>query len=174
MSSPANPSVESLYRHHHPWLVALLNKKSGNRFDAYDLAHEVFVLLIKKPRSFDSLDGARNYLSTMANGLCVDLYRRRALESAWQQAMALRPAEVAPSPEQQAIILETLAEVAAMLEQLPAKVAEAFLMVHVDGLRYAEIAEQLTVSERMVKKYIATAMLHCALLRQSFSHSIDG
>ncbi|MFT4191818.1 MAG: sigma-70 family RNA polymerase sigma factor [Comamonas sp.] len=161
----AEADIARIYQHHHGWLVALLNKKAGNRFDACDLAHDVFVQLLHRPRRFDSFDGTRNYLSRMAQGLCIDMQRRRALEQAWQQAMALRPPEAAPSPEQRAIILETLAAVAAMLERLPAKAAQAFVLVHFQELRYRQVAEELQVSERMVKKYIAQAMLHCALLQ---------
>lgn len=166
-------AVETVYEHHHRWLVALLNKKAKNPFDAYDLAHDVFVLLLKKPRQFDSFEGTRNYLSALAHGVFVDAQRRSILEQAWQEAMALRPQAQHPSPEERLVILETLAEVAAMLERLPEKAAKAFLMVHLEGMRYREIAEHLQVSERMVKKYIAQAMLHCALLRNGMQPS-DG
>lgn len=172
----ARDDLEHLYRNHHQWLHGLLCKKAGNRFDACELAHDVFVLLLKKPRRFDSFDGARAYLSTLAQGLSTDLLRRRALERAWLEAMALRPEAAAPSPEERAIILETLNELAAMLQRLPAKAANAFILAHVDGLRYHEIAGQLGVSERMVKKYIAQAMLHCALIRNGFAdggHAAD-
>ena len=161
--------VESIYQHHHAWLVALLNRKAGNRFDACELAHDVFVQLLKRPRRLDSFDGARAYLSTVAHGLCTDMQRRRALERAWHQALALHPPAVEPSPEARRIILETLAEVAAMLAQLPVKAARAFVLAHVEDWRYRQIGEELGVSERMVKRYIAQAMLHCALIRRGWS-----
>ncbi len=161
--------VEHVYQHHHAWLVALLDRKAGNRFDACELAHDVFVKLLKRPRPLDSFDGARAYLSTLAHGLCTDMQRRRALERAWHQALALHPPAVEPSPEERRIVLETLAEVAAMLEQLPAKAARAFVLAHVDGWRYQQIAGELGVSERMVKKYMAQAMLHCALIKRGWA-----
>jgi RNA polymerase sigma-70 factor (ECF subfamily) len=40
---------------------------------------------------------------------------------------------------------------------------QAFLLAQLDGLTYAQIAGQLDVSERMVKKYMAQAMLQCML-----------
>ena len=66
-----------------------------------------------------------------------------------------------PSPEAQALILETLTELDALLDRLPARVRQAFLLAQLEGLTYAVIAERLGVSERMVKKYMAQAMLHC-------------
>ncbi len=51
-----------------------------------------------------------------------------------------------------------------MLARLPKKVSEAFLLAHLHGLPYKQIAVQLGVCERMVKKYMAQALLHCAIL----------
>ncbi len=51
-----------------------------------------------------------------------------------------------------------------MLARLPAKASAAFLMSQLHGMTYAAIAAELGVSERMIKKYMAQAMLHCLLL----------
>lgn len=120
--------------------------------------------LLAAPRQFNSPPEARGYLRTMANGLCIDLWRRREVEQAWLQTLACRPGAVEPSPEHRALIVETLLEVGDMLGRLSQKAACAFIMAQVDGLPYREIAAQLAVSERMVKKYIAQAMLQCALI----------
>jgi RNA polymerase sigma-70 factor (ECF subfamily) len=94
----------------------------------------------------------------------INHWRRRQIEQAYLDALALQPEPVAPSPESQALIVETLLQVDAMLAQLPAKVRSAFLMSQLQGMTYAAIAIELGVSERMVKKYMAQAMLHCLLL----------
>ena len=168
-SSPVFPSdIESLYGAHHQWLQAWLRRRLGNAGDAADLAQDAFVRLLVKPRAFDSADGARAYLRTMAGGLCVDLWRRREVERAWVEALAARPEATQPSLEHSAIVIETLCEVARMLERLPTKAASAFVMAQVHDMRYREIAEALQVSERMVKKYMAQAMLHCALIEAGF------
>lgn len=78
--------------------------------------------------------------------------------------MAVQPEVTAPSPEHCAIVIETLCEIGAMLSQLPEKPANAFIMAQVHGMTYREIGVELGVSDRMVKKYMAQAMLHCALI----------
>ncbi|KAG1297937.1 hypothetical protein G6F57_023406 [Rhizopus arrhizus] len=57
--------------------------------------------------------------------------------------------------------MDALCELDALLNQLNPKARTAFLLAHLEGLTYIEIAEQLQVSERMVKKYMAQAMLQC-------------
>lgn len=165
------PDVHTLYCDHHGWLQRWLHHRLGNACDAADLAHDTFLRLLTRPasRGFNSFAEARAYLRTAANGLCVDLWRRREVEQAWLQTLAALPEPLAPSPEHQAIVVETLMEVGALLSRLPHKAARAFVLAQVDGMPYRDIAAELGVSERMVKKYIAQAMLQCALIEAGWS-----
>ncbi len=165
MHNPAfSPDMESLYRNYHSWLHAWLRRRLGNSFDAADLAQDVFVRLLQNPRHFGSEPEARVYLRLMANGMCVDLWRRRQIEQAWLEELASRPAAVVPSVEHQALVLEALNEIDSMLRTLPPKVGNAFFMAMADGMSNREIAQALGVSTRMVHKYISQAMLCCLKL----------
>ncbi len=167
MSSSCLGSAENIvliFSEHHSWLQKLLRRRLGNACDAADLAQDVFLRLLLKPRNFDSLAGARAYLGAMANGMCIDLWRRKEIERVWLETVNAQPIPVAVSAEHCAILLETLFQVDTLLRSLPAKVRAAFVMSQISGLTYAEIAAELAVSERMVKKYMAQAMLHCLIL----------
>lgn len=155
------PSVETLYGDHHSWLQAWLRRRLGNAADAADLAQDAFVRLLTTPRRFGSLPEARVYLRTMAGGLCVDLWRRRHIEQAWLDTLTAQPEALAPSAEHQAIVLEALQEIDRLLRSLPVKAAHAFVMASGCGMSETEVAAELGVSTRMVRKYIAQAMLHC-------------
>jgi len=156
--------LHTLYRNHHGWLYRWLRGRLGNAADAADLAQDAFLRLLSRPLSFDSFDGERAYLSSMARGLCIDLWRRREIEQAWLAAQAARPQALQPSAEHHAIVIETLCEIDAMLMRLPWRAAEAFLMAVAYGMTDKEIAAELQVSDRMVRKYVAQAMLHCISL----------
>lgn len=161
-------SLGQLYHHHQPWLQQLLSQRLGCSESAADLAQDAFVRLLKTPRHLDSFEGARAYLSRMAKGLCVDHWRRQDIERAWQQALAASAETNLPSAEHQQIVIETLCEIDRMLARLPEKVVTAFLASQLQGKPYRQIAEELGVSERMVKKYMAQAMLQCALIEAGF------
>ena len=64
-------------------------------------------------------------------------------------------------------MLEALEEINLMLSELPAKAAKAFLLAVVCQMTDAETAVQLGVSDRMVRKYVAKAMLACLKLQAS-------
>lgn len=166
-SPSAEQSLQQLYSEHHGWLNAWLRQRLGCAHNAADLAQDTFLRLLAKDTDLPSLREPRAYLSTVAHSLLVNFWRRQAIERAYLDALALQPEQFAPSPEEREQIMETLLAIDAMLQRLPGKVRQAFLWSQLDGLTYAVIAERLQVSERMVKKYMAQAMLHCLLLEQN-------
>lgn len=162
MSAPGVPAqaIETFYGDHHGWLRGWLRKRLGNAFDAADLAHDTYVRIIASGTT-PGPDQSRRYLTQVANGLLIDLYRRRAIETRYLEAVALLPPAQVPSEEARALVVEALVEIDTILHALPAKVRTALLLCKLDGMRYSEIAKRLKVSESSVEKYIATALVAC-------------
>lgn len=160
--------LSALYEEHHLWLRHWLRRKLGCSEVAADLAQETFMRLISRPRVLDSNPGVKAFLSTIAKGLCIDFWRRQEIEQAWLEALAAHPEITVSSPETHLLMIEALARVDAMLRSLPTKVTTAFLLSQLEGLTYREIADHLGVSDRMVKKYMAQAMLQCALIDANY------
>jgi RNA polymerase sigma factor (sigma-70 family) len=159
VDQPAN-AITDLYREHHGWLQGWLRRKLGCKHQAADFAHDTFLKVLTRLER-PTLREPRAYLVTIANGLVVNHWRRQEVERAYLETLALQPEALAPSEEERALLLEALCELDALLHRLNPKARSAFLLAQLDGLGYREIAGQLDVSERMVKKYMAQAMLHC-------------
>ena len=158
----AADSLTTLYRKHHGWLEGWLRSKIGCTHQAADLAHDTFVRILGREERPEYRE-PRAYLTTIARGLLIDHWRRQDIEQAWHETLATLPEPLAPSPEDQLLFLEALYRIDALLDQLKPKVREAFLLSQLDGLSYREIGERLGVGERMVKKYMAQAMMQCLL-----------
>lgn len=160
-------NVEALYCDHYGWLHGWLRRRLGNAFEAADLAHDTFVRLLARsaPVTFGSPDEARGYLRTTAQNLCINLWHRQEIERAWIETLANTPASHYPSAERQAIVLEALNEISQMLQSLPEKAARAFVLTAACHMTDAEIAADLGVSDRTVRRYVAQAMLACLKLR---------
>lgn len=152
--------IEVLYADHHGWLSGWLRRKLGNACDAADLAHDTYLRILHTGR-VPALEQSRQHLAQIANGLVIDLYRRRQIEAAYLDAIAQLPAALAPSEESRALALEALVELDAILHSLPAKAREALLLCKLDGMAYRDIAVQLQVSVSSVEKYIAAALVAC-------------
>ncbi|VGO10741.1 RNA polymerase sigma-70 factor, ECF subfamily [plant metagenome] len=161
MSGHSTDAVSHLYREHHGWLLAFLRRKcAGDRAHAADLAHDTFERVLRvdiRP----ILLAPRAHLTTIAKGLAIDAFRRKALEQAYLAALASRPQEAAPSPEARALLIETLAQICAMLDGLPERARRVFVLAQFDGLAYADIARQLHVSVNVVQKDMIRVWQHC-------------
>ena len=166
--SPSGSSLTPLapfYRAHYPWLVDWLKQRTRGGDNAADLAQDTFMRLLIKGVDTAAVASPRAYLSTIARGLLVDQWRRADLERAYLEVLATQPEAVQPSVEERALALEMLRAVERMLRGLAERPREAFLLARLSGLTYQEIGGRLGVSERMVKKYMAQALLHCVQLR---------
>ncbi|MET3458877.1 RNA polymerase sigma-70 factor (ECF subfamily) [Pseudomonas kilonensis] len=153
-----------LYRTHHSWLQGWLIRRIGCRDNAADLAQDTFVRLLKSRQS-SPLREPRAYLSSIARGLMIDQYRRRELERAYLESVALLPQHEVPSEESRLMILDALERIDRMLGMLKPRVRQAFLFARLDGLTCAQIAEKLGVSRATVERDLATALQHCYRLR---------
>lgn len=168
MSGPVKTTpVADIYGAHHGWLRAWLQRKTGCSWRAADLAQDTFLRILNSPRSSAELSHVReprSFLATIARRVWIDHVRRDSLEKAWLEALRQQPEPFVISSEEQVLILETLCRVDQMLEGLGENVCQTFLLVHLEGLRYAQIADRLGVSVSSVKKYMAKATEHCLLM----------
>lgn len=163
--SVLHQQVHVLYSDHHRWLQGWLRAKLGNAADAFDLTHDTFVRVLAAQGDAPlDLREPRAYLTTVARRLLLNHFRRRSLERAYLDALALLPEPQMPSAEHQLQILQMLQQVDAALDGLPARVRRAFLLAQLDGLAYAEIGRLLGVGERSVKRYVARGLAQCLLV----------
>jgi len=155
--------VEGLYNDQSRWLTGWLQERLGCRHQAADLAQDTFVRLLNRRRkeSMPPPRRPRAFLKVIAKGLLIDHYRRRDLERAYLEALARMPEATAIAPEERELLLETLQQIDAALDKLPRPVRRAFLLSQLDGLSYARIAVELSVSERTVKRYMQQGVSQC-------------
>ncbi|MGE8348754.1 sigma-70 family RNA polymerase sigma factor [Pseudomonas helleri] len=165
---PFQAAISDLYCEHHGWLLGWLRRKLGCAHNAADLAQDTFARILNARESVASLREPRAFLSTTARRLIIDQVRRKHIENAYLQELALtaEALEGFQSPEHILSTLEALEHIAFMLEGLQDNVRQAFVLYYLDGLTQSEIARQLGLSDRTVRKYLIQALLHC-------SHSLD-
>lgn len=163
--SVVNREIATLYVDHHSWLQSWLRRRLGNAFDAADLAQDAYLRLLGRDlQEIRALREPRALLTTIAQGLVANLYRRRDVEQAYLDTLALLPEPRAVSPEQRAIVLETLVEIDRLLGTLALPVRQAFLLSQLDGMRQADIARELGVSLPTVRRHIARAVVQVCFL----------
>ena len=167
---PSRPpqTVDRIYRDNHGWLHAWLGRRLGNSHEAADLAHDTFVRLLAPAHPPRLLHEPRAFLTTVARRVLANHWRREQLERAWLETLRALPPATVPSPEERAVLMETLVEIDAMLDGLPVGAKRAFLLSQLDGLTQAQIASELGVTERTVRRYLTQAA-HQVFFGDAFS-----
>jgi RNA polymerase sigma-70 factor (ECF subfamily) len=154
-------TVHALYRHHHGWLHGWLRKRLGCSEQAADLAQDTFLRMLGRRHQPVGLRQPRAYLATIARGLLINHWQRLELERAWLETLAALPPALAPSLEEQHLAREALYQIARLLDGLPPRTSEIFLLSQLDGLSYPRIAQRLGVSVNIVQKAMLSAVRHC-------------
>ncbi|MBB3104772.1 sigma-70 family RNA polymerase sigma factor [Azomonas macrocytogenes] len=158
-------AVSDLYQQHNDWLKSWLRKRLDCSDSAADLAQDTFMRLLVS-RKVSDLQEPRAYLSSIARGLLIDRYRRRALEQAYLESLETLPEPLDISPEARALIMETLTELDAMFDRFSERTRTIFFMAQLDGLSHVEIGRQLGVSTNTVRKHLVQALTQCLLLME--------
>ena len=160
--------VGGLFRSHYDWLCSRLHRHLDSRAHAEDIAADTFVQLLSSPCLGSSGEAPirqpRALLTTIAQRLMYQLWRRRDLERAYLDALDNDETSTSPSPEELAQMLEALQAIDQLLDGLPAKVKATFLLSQLNGLTYPEIAAELGISQRSVSDYMARAFNRCLRL----------
>ncbi|KIH82082.1 sigma-70 family RNA polymerase sigma factor [Pseudomonas batumici] len=154
--TPHRDYVGGLFRSHYPWLCTRLRRHLDSSASAEDIAADTFVQLLMAP-DVGPIRQPRALLTTIAQRLIYQLWRRRDLERAHLDALQQLPDAEGPSPEDQARMLEALENIDSLLDGLPDKVKATFLLSRVNGLTYPEIAAELGISQRSVSDYMVRA-----------------
>jgi RNA polymerase sigma-70 factor (ECF subfamily) len=131
--------------------------------DVHDLMHEVYLRLLRMPKH-EAVRNPQAYLFTVAHHV---LYEHRMRQSAAPQAVEISDllseveAYVSHDPLDQLAARQQLEVIDKSLRQLSPRVHATFVLHRRFGFSLQEIAQHFGVSQPMVKKYLAKAVLHC-------------
>ena len=165
MVAAMNLVLNDMYISHHDWLQDWLRRRLVSSDVAADLTQDTFLSVLTRQTHANEPDikEPRAYLTTIAKCIMANYYKRQSLELAYNEAILYLSTELTISCEDRLIMLETLQEIDRMLDRVPIKVRQAFLMLQLDGSSYSDIAKKLNVSERSVSRYIAQACEECLI-----------
>lgn len=164
MSVPApRDPLHDWYSDHHHWLHAWLSRRLGCPHRAADVAQNTFLRLFSARDALLTVQQPRAWLTTTARRLIVDEVRHRRIEQAYLAELTAMAAGCAgaPSPEQILDAVQALLQLEAVLDAVAPKARTAFLRHYLDDEPQAVVAQELGVSVRMVRKYLAQVLLQC-------------
>jgi RNA polymerase sigma factor (sigma-70 family) len=161
----ANTSLlESFARRYTQPLQRFFARRVRNQSDVPDLVQDVFLRLTR----LDDLSGIEKpeqYLFATAASALRDRARRDLVRER-QQHESFDEFSLAGSdltPERVYEGSEALRRLEAAVNELPARTRDVFVLRVLEGLKMADIARLLGVSQRAVEKHLARALAHAAV-----------
>lgn len=155
--------LERYYRE----LLNFLTRQLSDRDTAADVAQESFFRVLSAQASGQAVLDLRAMLYRTARNLVIDQHRRAQLRQ--HDDIDALPQELHPAapahlqPEQALASQQAIHAYVEVIEALPPRCREAFVLHVFEDLSHAHIAQRMGISVSMVEKHIVRAMLACKL-----------
>jgi RNA polymerase sigma factor (sigma-70 family) len=153
-------------------LRRFLKFRLPNPSDVPDLAQEVFMRLLRAPHHED-IRSPEAYLFTVANHVIQQHHQKQVTVSApleWIEALAGTALDSSEDPAAKVYLHQRLDLLERSLDELPPRVAMAFIMHRLQGAPIERIARELGIAQITVKKHLARALVHCRIQEQRAFH----
>lgn len=150
-----------VYEMHHSFLLAWFKSKLQHHHQSEDLSQEVFYRALKSQYHYQNIKEPQAWLMGIAKHVIIDHWRHQHVQRLYLEALEQIPEQFYPSAEHEVCIRETLYQIHLLLEKLPQRTSQVFLLSQLDGLTYRAIAEKMNISEATVKRDMKQAFLLC-------------
>lgn len=153
--------IGELFEQHQEELFEFLSKRVG-KTDAQDLVQETFARIMRRGED-RPIASPLFFLRKIAGNLARDHSRRRKFEASWLTF----PGNVVDAPAVEETPAERLerAERArlfrAAVAELPPRCRDVFVLCFVKKMPAPEIAQQLGISDSMVRRHLRLALARC-------------
>ncbi len=152
--------VERLFREHNEALIRFLRGRVGSHNEALEVAQEAYVRLLSLDQP-GAVSYLRAFLFKTAANIAIDRRRRHQNFDKVSERQLFTELAETRTPERQLSGEQTLHRLGVLIESMPPKCRQAFVLNQIHGLDAATIASQLGITDSMVRKYVVRALLHC-------------
>jgi RNA polymerase sigma factor (sigma-70 family) len=151
--------LRRLFLIHQNELHAYLTRRLRDRDLASDLAQDIFIRLAERGPQRAVADD-RSYLYRTARNLAIDHVRRvnrRRTDVTEHDDLADIPDHL-PNAEEVMDTRERLDRLRPVIQELPERTRQVFVLHRIEELTYGEVAARLGISESSVQKHLAKAL----------------
>lgn len=161
-----------MLEHYYRELLHYFSRMTGGKDAAADIVQETYARVLHAQQSGTVITEPRALLYRTGKNVMIDLHRRDTVRGkAFTDDDRQRddelygpdtlPAESATEPHRQWASSKNLVEMLTVIDGLPTRCREAFILHKFDGHSHAEVAARMGISKKMVEQHIKLAMQAC-------------
>ncbi len=166
-------SFQELFFKYHGRLVLFANKFTGDIQVAQDLVQDVFLKLWEKSEKLSSVESPKAYLFQAVRNSCINNQRQLNIKHTVKEELLYKLNSIektvylkSEDPLSSLFEKEIEEKVEEIIQSMPAKCRQVFLLSRRENLKNKQIAKNLGISEKTVEKHISKAL---SLLRTGLS-----
>jgi RNA polymerase sigma factor (sigma-70 family) len=167
-SSDRAAKVSRLFREHNRALVLFLASRLKDIQTAREVAQEAYVRVLEL-ENLGAVGFLRSYLFKIAGNLAIDRLRQQQSRARLDRISVLDDFFDGLPPERTVIAREELVFLGRVVGELPAKYQQAFRLHRLEDQSFEDIARQMGIKDRMVRRYVTNALLYLRLRREGRS-----
>lgn len=154
--------MQNTIRRYHDSLIQFLRQRLRVPEDAMDVAQETYIRMMQYQDS-RQIRSPSSMLFRIAINVANDLGRAEIARGVPNQCSVddLDIASDEPSAERQLTARQDLALLYTVIEELPPKCRQVFLLSRVRRMTYGQIARHCGISKKMVEKHVSHALAVC-------------
>ena len=152
--------ITRLFEEHNQNLLRFVTARLHSPQEAKEIAQEAYVRLLKLDEP-NTVSYMRAYLFRIAANLVVDRLKQRERRSELRNLAFFDTENSTPPPEIELNAQDQLRIIETAIAELPPKCRKAFLLHKIHSMPIDQTAEEMNLSIRMVRIYIARAIAYC-------------
>ncbi|MGV8092524.1 MAG: RNA polymerase sigma factor [Mangrovibacterium sp.] len=163
-------AFDQVYEWYFHKLFSFISKILKDDQETEDIVQEIFVKIWESRNKFDDYQSLNSYIFTVAYHNSISIIRKRIVDKKY--LVYLKNSSVihsAPDRISELEFYELNSQVQKLIDRLPERQKQVFLLHREKGLSYPEIAEQLGISKNTVETHMVKALKY---LRQNIDHSL--
>ena len=151
-------SFEALFHHYYNGLCGYSASLVGMKEVAEEVVQDVFFNIWKNRETLRIRQSLQSYLYRAAYNNSMMYLRKMRREHFMEDLSRPEPSDIAPDPSQLIQLDEVSNLISQTLESLPERTREIFRLNRQEGLKYREIAQKLSISEKTVEANMGKAL----------------
>lgn len=149
---------ETIFRSHYQRLCNYANTILNDKDEAEEMVQNTFMILWENHRSIDFHTSLKSYLYKSVHNHCLNRLKHHKVKRQHSEHVQYTADHVIESTAQQVMSNELEQHINEAINKLPPQCKSVFILNRFEGLTYAEIAEQLSISTKTVDKHMVKAL----------------